>query len=119
MTRLIVGLDLLAYDFDGYYPPVANPPAINAAKAGSVVPLRFSLGGDFGLDVLCGRRRRSSAAGDWPLGTSTDASTPGKAGLRLESLYDSGLRRPSPCPGLTTLGPPRNTDITMGLTVTA
>jgi predicted extracellular nuclease len=84
---VIVGLDLLAYDFDGYYPPVANPPAINAAKAGSVVALRFSLGGDFGLDVLW-ETPQVFSCGDWPLGTSSDALTPGKAGLSYNSVTD-------------------------------
>ena len=84
---VIVGLDLLAYDFDGYYPPVANGPAINAARAGSVVPLRFSLGGDFGLDVLW-ETPQVFMCSDWPLGTSSDASAPGKAGLSYDSLTD-------------------------------
>jgi hypothetical protein len=33
--------------FEGFYPPVAPAPALNAVKAGSAVPLKFSLGGDY------------------------------------------------------------------------
>jgi hypothetical protein len=31
---------------------VDNPPIVNKVKAGSAVPVKFSLGGDFGLDIL-------------------------------------------------------------------
>ena len=37
------------YDFGGFYPPVNPAPALNQAKAGSAIPLKFSLGGDQGL----------------------------------------------------------------------
>jgi hypothetical protein len=40
------------YDFGGFYPPVEPVPALNAAKGGSAVPLKFSLGGDQGLNVI-------------------------------------------------------------------
>ena len=49
---LVVGMDLLHYAFSGFQPPIANPPAINTVKAGSSIPVKFSLGGDRGLDVL-------------------------------------------------------------------
>jgi alpha-tubulin suppressor-like RCC1 family protein len=40
------------YDFEGFYPPVESDPALNVVKAGRSVPLKFSLGGDKGLDVV-------------------------------------------------------------------
>ena len=40
------------YAFTGFFPPVQPPPTLNAVKAGSSVPLKFSLGGDKGLAVL-------------------------------------------------------------------
>ena len=40
------------YDFHGFYPPVAPAPAINPAAVGSAVPVKFSLAGDQGLDIL-------------------------------------------------------------------
>ena len=45
------------YDFDGFYAPVNNKDAqgnyvLNAAKAGSAIPVKFSLGADHGLDVF-------------------------------------------------------------------
>jgi hypothetical protein len=38
--------------FDGFFPPVDNPPVLNVVGAGQSVPVRFSLGGDFGLGIL-------------------------------------------------------------------
>ncbi len=40
------------YTFDGFFAPLANPPAVNAVKAGKGAALRFSLGGDFGVNVF-------------------------------------------------------------------
>ena len=40
------------YAFTGFGPPVANVPAVNSAKAGSVVKVQFSLGGNHGLNVI-------------------------------------------------------------------
>jgi len=42
------------YDFTGFLSPVNNPtdPDPNSVKAGQSVPVKFSLGGDQGLDVL-------------------------------------------------------------------
>jgi hypothetical protein len=41
------------YDFEGFFSPVDNPEvATNKAKAGSAIPVKFSLGGDMGLDIF-------------------------------------------------------------------
>jgi uncharacterized repeat protein (TIGR03803 family) len=42
------------FDFTGLLPPVLDPPVVNRVKAGRSVPIRFSLGGDQGRDVLAG-----------------------------------------------------------------
>ena len=42
------------YDFSGLLAPIDALPVVNKAKAGSSLPVKFSLGGDFGLDVLAG-----------------------------------------------------------------
>jgi predicted extracellular nuclease len=38
--------------FTGFFEPIDNVPDVNAVKAGSTLPLRFSLGGDQGLGIL-------------------------------------------------------------------
>ncbi|WP_216593899.1 PxKF domain-containing protein [Thioflavicoccus mobilis] len=43
-----------AYAFTGFFRPVDNPPTMNRAKGGSSIPVKFSLGGDRGLDILAG-----------------------------------------------------------------
>jgi hypothetical protein len=54
------------YAFDGFYSPLVAEPASASARAGDMVPVKFSLDGDRGLDVL-GRaawRPCSSTSGD-------------------------------------------------------
>jgi microsomal dipeptidase-like Zn-dependent dipeptidase len=42
------------YPFSEFVATVANPPLVNTLKAGRNVPLKFGLGGDYGLNVLQG-----------------------------------------------------------------
>jgi uncharacterized protein len=49
---VLVGLSLNNYDFTGFFPPIANLPAPNSVKAGSSVPIKFSLDGNQGLDIF-------------------------------------------------------------------
>jgi hypothetical protein len=54
LNSSVVGLDAveLSYAFKGFFSPVDNPDVLNNIKAGSAIPVKFSLGGDEGLDVL-------------------------------------------------------------------
>jgi len=40
------------FTFGGFYPPVANPPVANKINAGNAVPVKFSLGGNYGLKIF-------------------------------------------------------------------
>lgn len=40
------------YAFSGFFAPVDNPPTLNQVTAGQSVPVKFSLGGDRGLDIF-------------------------------------------------------------------
>jgi hypothetical protein len=40
------------FQFTGFFAPVDNLPVINVMKAGSSVPVKFSLGGDHGLNIF-------------------------------------------------------------------
>jgi predicted outer membrane repeat protein len=42
----------VAYNFRGFFQPVDNLPTFNIVRAGAAVPVRFSLGGDQGLDIF-------------------------------------------------------------------
>jgi hypothetical protein len=47
------------YDFDGFFNPVDNPDVLNRVKAGSAIPVKFSLGGDQGLDIFARTEERA------------------------------------------------------------
>ena len=53
------------YAFAGFYSPLVAEPASAGARAGDTVPVKFSLDGDRGLDVLTLERLRSP----WLVGT--------------------------------------------------
>ena len=40
------------YNWNGFFSPVENPTAWNSAKAGQSIPVKFSLGGDQGLNIF-------------------------------------------------------------------
>jgi hypothetical protein len=40
------------YNFTGFFQPVDNQPTVNKTKAGSAIPVKFSLHGNFGLNIL-------------------------------------------------------------------
>ncbi|WP_406503273.1 PxKF domain-containing protein [Streptomyces sp. NBC_00212] len=40
------------YTFTGFFQPVDNPPTVNTMKAARAVPVKFSLNGDQGLNIL-------------------------------------------------------------------
>jgi Right handed beta helix region len=50
--------DIGAFEFEqtyawaGFFQPIDNLPTLNSVKAGSGVPVKFSLGGDFGLNIF-------------------------------------------------------------------
>jgi len=49
---VVVGLNPLHYNFTGFFQPVDNAPTFNVVKGGSAVPVKFSLGGNQGLDIF-------------------------------------------------------------------
>ena len=46
------GVIKVHWPFTGFFSPVDNPPTLNVAKAGSTIPVKFSIGGDYGLSIL-------------------------------------------------------------------
>jgi len=40
------------YNFHGFFQPVDNLPTLNVAKAGSAIPVKFSLSGNQGLNIF-------------------------------------------------------------------
>ena len=50
-------VDVLTFEFSGFLRPLENLPMVNRANAGQSIPVRFSLGGDRGLDIVPGYPR--------------------------------------------------------------
>jgi hypothetical protein len=76
-----------AFQFAGFYPPLSNPPATNAANAGSAIPVKFSLGGYRGLDVFAAGYPRSLAVACstlYPESSSMETVTAGASSLSYD-----------------------------------
>jgi hypothetical protein len=63
----------VVWAFKGFFPPLRNPPVLNVARAGQVIPVAFSLTGDFG--------RRIFARG-YPVSVRVDCGAPGRSDPR-------------------------------------
>ncbi len=86
---VVIGINVFKYDYNGFFPPINALPDVNKAKAGSVIPVKFSLNGDQGLGIL---------ANGYPVSFQVDPDTlaplsdpeltqlPGKRGLTYDPL---------------------------------
>jgi sugar lactone lactonase YvrE len=59
------------YDFAGFFPPVANLPALNIVQAGRGIPVKFSLSGNKGLGIFAAG---SPSSGPIPCNSSDPAT---------------------------------------------
>jgi subtilisin-like proprotein convertase family protein len=84
-------IETAQYSFTGFDPPVSNSD-LNRAKAGSAVPIKFSLDGDQGLDILLEGYPQvqlvDCTSGD-PAGIAVTAVTAGMSGLQYDPLTDT------------------------------
>ncbi len=84
-------LEAPTYDFAGFFSPVDNPPVFNSAKAGSAVPVKFSLGGDQGLGIFATGYPRSQGIGcDTSARSDTieETVTAGSSSLSYDPIAD-------------------------------
>jgi Tol biopolymer transport system component len=72
------------YNFTGFFSPIAAFPTTNRVKAGEAVPMKFSLGGYRGPDIL------SSSSPSW---TPCDAATAGSTPAAGTLSYNTSLSR--------------------------
>ncbi len=86
------------YPFTGFFGPIENPPAINAANAGSTVPAKFVIAGGSGLSIVDGGSPTSQQVDCEtlePLGDATPITTPGSSGFQFvedESAYQANWK---------------------------
>jgi hypothetical protein len=81
----------VAYAWTGFFQPVDNPPTVNTLKAGSAIPVKFSLTGDQGLNIFQSGYP-ASATYTCNSGAPTDAIdqtvTAGNSGLSYDPSTD-------------------------------
>ena len=86
------------YAFTGFLPPIEGPPALNSAKAGSAVPVKFVVAGGSGISTVLGggpTSRRVDCETLEPLGDWEPIDTPGSSGFRFlpsESAYQANWK---------------------------
>ncbi|CAN5779480.1 hypothetical protein BH23GEM7_BH23GEM7_29610 [soil metagenome] len=81
----------VAYAFSGFFAPVDNLPTVNVAKAGSAIPVKFSLGGDQGLNIFASGYPRSQAItcdAAAPQGPVEETVTAGSSSLSYDAATD-------------------------------
>lgn len=79
----------VVFDWTGFFKPIDNA-LKNSAKAGSAVPIKFSLAGDQGLDIFAAGYPKSAPASCdlWSLDTEVETVTAGKSSLSYDALED-------------------------------
>jgi hypothetical protein len=79
------------YSFRGFFQPVDNLPTMNVAKAGSAIPVKFSLSGNQGLNIFASGSPASQKivcdSGD-PADTIEQTVTAGSSGLSYDASAD-------------------------------
>jgi hypothetical protein len=79
------------FDFAGFFPPVDNLPTTNVVQAGRSIPLKFSLGGDQGLDIFAAGYPHSGTIPDDPVAPLDDIEetvTAGASSLSYDATSD-------------------------------
>jgi Tol biopolymer transport system component len=74
-------------NFDGFHRPVDNPPISNEVRAGSAVPVKFSLGGEQGLGILGAdypKSQQIDCDSEVPVDILEQTATAGESGLSYD-----------------------------------
>jgi uncharacterized repeat protein (TIGR01451 family) len=85
-------VQVLPYNFTGFFSPISNPPTLNQANSGQAIPIKFSLGGNQGLNIFAAGSPGSvqtNCASGVPISNIEEIDTPGNSGLS----YDAGSDR--------------------------
>jgi hypothetical protein len=80
------------FPFGGFLAPVQGPPTVNIAKAGGAIPVKFSLGGDRGLNIFSSgspSSRTVTCSSGTPTGTVDATATAGNSALTYDVTSDS------------------------------
>ncbi|HLO29831.1 MAG TPA: PxKF domain-containing protein, partial [Anaerolineales bacterium] len=80
------------YNFNGFFQPVDNLPTFNVVKAGSGIPVKFSLSGDQGLSIFTAGYPKSemiACSSTDPVDGIEETVTAGSSGLSYDALTDT------------------------------
>ncbi|HEY6780185.1 MAG TPA: PxKF domain-containing protein [Thermoleophilaceae bacterium] len=78
------------FEFEGFLVPLRNPPVLNRVWAGSIVPVRFRLGGDQGDDVIADGFPRSGKV-DCGEDADPDTAKPTRSPWWWQHRLDGGV----------------------------
>jgi uncharacterized repeat protein (TIGR01451 family) len=84
-------VEVLPYNFTGFFAPIDNPPVFNEMKAGQGAPVKFSLSGDQGLNIFAAGSPSSvqiSCSGGDPVADVEETETAGQSSLIYDPLTD-------------------------------
>lgn len=85
-------VEVLPYNFTGFFAPIDNLPAVNEMKAGQAAPVKFSLGGNQGLNIFAAGSPSSvqiNCNTNDPISVVEETETAGQSSLS----YDAGSDR--------------------------
>jgi hypothetical protein len=82
--------ETLTYTFSGFFQPVDNLPTFNKTKPGKNIPIRFSLGGDKGLEIFEPGYPKSEpiACDSNAVVDGIEQTATGKGGLSYDAVSD-------------------------------
>jgi hypothetical protein len=84
-------VEVSPYNFTGFFAPIDNLPALNEMKAGQAAPVKFSLGGNQGLNIFAAGSpssvQISCVSGD-PVAPVEETETAGSSSLSYDSATD-------------------------------
>jgi len=78
----------VVYNWSGFFQPVDNLPTVNSAKAGSAIPVKFSLGGNEGLNIFAAgypKVQQVACASGAPIDEIEQTVTAGASGLTYDA----------------------------------
>ncbi len=79
------------YNFTGFFSPIDNLPTVNSMKAGQAAPVKFSLSGNKGLNILAAGSPSSvqvNCASDDPVAPVEETETAGSSSLNYDASSD-------------------------------
>jgi uncharacterized repeat protein (TIGR01451 family) len=84
-------VEVSPYNFTGFFAPIDNPPVLNEMKAGAAAPVKFSLGGNQGLNIFAAGSPNSvqvSCASGVPISDVEETETAGQSSLSYDAASD-------------------------------